>query len=119
MASRTISNPYEGYREYTLTKMNTATDWTVIRSHACKQGKIAFIQVVASVISSQDGTATQLFQLPNDLKPAYTFETRFVSAEQDQDYNMNIDTNGKFEIRAVIANKGGNIRMDLCYPTAS
>ena len=119
MATGAINKPYEGYREYTLTKIETATNWTLIRSHACKQGKIAFIQVVVSVTSSHDGSAAYLIQLPDDLKPAYAFESRFVSAEQNQDYNLSIETNGKFNIRAVIAGSGGNIRADLCYPTAS
>lgn len=109
----------EGYQNYSLSKASGATNWTLMRSHACKKGNIAFLQLVASVTNSQDGSAVILIQLPDDLHPAYAYETRFSSFEQAMDVNVNIETNGKLSVTRVPASKGGNIRMDFCYPTAS
>ena len=119
MATGNIQKPYEGYKEYTLSKEADATNFTLIRSHACKQGKTAFIQMVASVTSSQDETSVTVIKLPSDLYPAYEFETRICTYTQGLDCNINISTNGNFAIQRVPSEKGGNFRINLSYPTAT
>ena len=107
------------YKEYTLTKDSGATNFTLIRSHACKQGKTAFIQVVASVTSSQDESSVTVIKLPADLYPAYGVETRICTYTQGLDCNINVSTNGNFTIQRMPSGTGGNFRINLSYPTAT
>ena len=104
------------YTEYTLTKLSTATNWTIIRYHACKLGKIAFLQIVASVTTNQDSSGVRIFELPQELCPRYAYETRFTSAEFAMDVNVNITVEGNVAFTRG-GSTAGNIRMDFCYPT--
>lgn len=104
------------YAEYTLTKLSTATNWTIIRYHACKLGKIAFLQIIASVTAAQDSSGVRIFSLPQDLWPRYGVETRVTSAEFAMDVNVNITVEGNMAFTRG-GSTAGNIRMDFCYPT--
>ena len=108
----------ETYTEYTLTKESTATNWTILRYHACKQGNTAFIQLVISVTASQDGSTLTVIKLPMDLYPKYEFETRGTSGEYKADINLSVKTNGEITINRQPASVATNARLNLCYPTA-
>lgn len=111
-----LQNNVFQYTEYTLTKLSTAKNWTIIRSHACRLGKIAFLQIVASVTAAQDSSGVRIFELPQDLWPRYGVETRVTSAEFAMDVNVNITVEGNMAFTRG-GSTAGNIRMDFCYPT--
>ena len=119
MAVTNIPKPYEGYKEYTLTKDSGATNLTLIRSHACKQGKTAFIQVVGSISASQDETSVVFIKLPDDLKPVYNVEGRSPSANAGIDANFSVNVNGNLSIIRSPSLTAGNFRINVSYPTAT
>ena len=118
MATGTIAMPYDAYKEYTLSKEADATNWTLIRSHACRQGKTAFVQLVVSVTADQDSSSVRVVQLPSDLTPLYNWESRFTSGEQGSDYNVTIGANRYIAISRSPANTSGNVRIDAVFPIA-
>lgn len=112
-----LQNNVFRYTEYTLTKLSTAKNWTIIRYHACKFGKIAFLQIVASVTADQDNSGVRIFELPAELYPRYLFETRIVSATSGIDVNIGISTSGNLSFTRDPANRVGSVRIEFCYPT--
>ena len=119
MASGNIKRPFESYEEFTLTKSENATEWTILRSHACKSGRIAFIQLVVQVTANQDDLSVVVISLPKELRPLYNFESRITSSAQSIDINLNVYTNGEVRLQRTPTLKLGNARLDFCYPTAS
>ena len=119
MANGSIPKPYEGYKEYTLTIDSAATNFTLIRSHACKSGNIAFIQIVASISASQDDSSVAIITLPDELQPKYNLEGRVATFGSGFDVNYNVYTNRSFRVQRTPSSIGGNFRIIVSYPTAT
>ena len=121
MASGTIPMPYDCYKEYTLAKDQTAANWSITRSHACRQGKTAYVQIVFSVTASQDTSQSNLTTLPEELIPGYNVEFKVNSLETGTDYNVVIyggthARRGNVELSRRPTLTAGNSRIAISYP---
>lgn len=114
MATGTIQMPYEGFTEYTLTKEEGATNWTLTRSHFCVFGKTAYLQLVCTVTANQDRGSVIFIKLP--VSPLYAVEGRS-SSQAPADCNWNIRTNGELLINRTPV-VGSNFRINASFPIA-